>query len=414
MLQTLENKRILIFLRSFEIGGAERQAVLLANYLHHTEKAKVAVWAYSPPGPILDLLDKNIPHKSLRLNMENLKLENKNKRKADFWKLAIKILRFRPHIILPFTVTPNTDCGYVWKMTGAKACIWNQRDEWLKFLDYPENEIEVKAFKNTPVFISNSIRGKELIIEKLKKAVRKVYFIPNTVILNPPQKTRCQWRKELNIPTKSLVAVMVANLTENKDHKTLVNAWKIVIEQTKEEEKPVLLLAGRPDSTGDKLMSLSNELNIASSIRFLGFTNDIPGILEASDVAVFCSKSEGSPNGVLEPMASGLPVISYRIRGAVDVLGKDCPLFVSPGKEKELAKMILKVLADQKLRIKVGQDNYQNVRQNFAPEITFKKYSELLEESLAKSRRTLFETLIELWRFRKIVRELNKAKANNN
>jgi len=32
-----KNKRILIFLRSFDIGGAERQAALLANFL--AEKA---------------------------------------------------------------------------------------------------------------------------------------------------------------------------------------------------------------------------------------------------------------------------------------------------------------------------------------------------------------------------------------
>jgi|GEM_PF-375733 len=407
MFKSLAKKRILIFLRSFEIGGAERQAAMLANYLYHTENAKVAVWAYGPPGPLLELLDKNIVRKSIPLNLENLKLENIPKRKIDLWNLALAILRFRPHAILPYTLTPNTDCGYIWKMTGAKTCIWNQRDEWLDFLDHPENEIEIKSFENIPIFVSNSKRGAELIQKKLKsRPAGKVRFIPNAVQLEEPKKNRSEWRKKLAVGNKDIVAVMIANLTKNKDHVTLLKAWKTVIGNS--ENKPLLVLAGRNDETRDELKSLAKELNIESYVCFLGFTRDISGLLKASDLAFLCSKSEGSPNGILEPMAAGLPVISYKIRGAEDILGRNYPFYAPMGNEKGLAETILKIIRDKKMRTKIGIENYDKVAENFSPEAALDKYSRLIEQMLSGSGINYILVTKELWKFWKIIKKIKK------
>src|SRR2546422_3401192 len=46
--------------------------------------------------------------------------------------------------------------------------------------------------------------------------------------------------------------------------------------------------------------SLAFDLGLGKSVHFLGQVTDVSGLLAASDLAVFSSRSEGSPNGVLE------------------------------------------------------------------------------------------------------------------
>ena len=72
------------------------------------------------------------------------------------------------------------------------------------------------------------------------------------------------------------------------------------------------MLAGRFDSKYDDLLALTTDLKLQENIIFLGWVDDIPGLLSAVDICVFSSLTEGSPNGVLESMAAGL-VHSARI-----------------------------------------------------------------------------------------------------
>lgn len=375
MKKNLKNKRILILLRSFEIGGAERQAVMLANYLKREEKVEVAVWAYSLPGPILDLLDKDIPHKSIPFSMEAQNPDNERMKKRGLWKLAIRIFLFRPNIIMPFTITPNVDCGYIWRWTGAKSCIWNQRDEQFGFLD---RKIESFGFHNTPVYVSNSRKGKELIEKNLKSKEKPVDLILNAVELPDSLKSRIAWRNELEISEETPVAIMVGNLSRNKDHSNLIRAWKIVIEKNIAEKKPILLLVGRFDETKDELQKLANDLGIGEYVRFLDFVKDIPGILKASDIGVFSSRAEGCPNGVLECMAASLPIVATDIAGTREVLGDDYPYFVPVNNPEIFAEKMIIFLKDKDLRKSVGIKNMERINSVFSPKYMYNNYKNLL------------------------------------
>ena len=44
---------------------------------------------------------------------------------------------------------------------------------------------------------------------------------------------------------------MVANLSRYKDHATLLDAWRSVLDQWRGDESPLLALAGRPDDTAE-------------------------------------------------------------------------------------------------------------------------------------------------------------------
>ena len=204
----------------------------------------------------------------------------------------------------------------MWKWAGAGLCVWNQRDEGL-FLPYAT--WERWAVQRTPRFIANSHAGARFVIEKLKVEARKVHVVQNGIEQAAPQIDRDGWRKQLEIDDETFVACMVGNLHTNKDHETLLRAWRIVMTTLK--RKAVLVLAGRHDGAYESLVALTRELEIERGVRFAGQVSDIAGLLTAVNIGVFSSRSEGCPNGVLECMAAGLAVAATDIEGVREVIG---------------------------------------------------------------------------------------------
>ena len=69
--------------------------------------------------------------------------------------------------------------------------------------------------------------------------------------------------------------------------------------------------------------ALIQELKIVSSVRLVGEVPDLANLLGALDLGVFSSRFEGCPNGVLECMAAGLPVVATDIPGIIEAVGSD-------------------------------------------------------------------------------------------
>ena len=380
MAKSLENKRILIFLRSLQLGGSERQAILLANYLKHSQMADVQVWTFNREGQAADILEKQ----KIPIHVHPPKWEgNFFKKITGLIGLIWDIRKFKPHAILPFTDYPNKICGAVWKFTGAKCCIWNQRDEGREITGKP---IEKLALRMTSCFVSNSIEGEKFLMNTFSIPEEKIHLIHNGIQLEEPQKQRSQWRKDLYIDEEKFSAVMVANLQPFKDHPTLLEAWRRVIDKTDKKEGPILFLAGRFDETYSQLKFLASDLKLGDSVRFLGEVTDISGLLNAVDLSVFSSKFEGCPNSVLESMAAGLPVVATHITGTAEALGDDYPFLAPINSPESFTEHILTFISDENLRQKIGKQNYQRISTLFKPERMFEAYKELLIRNLRLSK----------------------------
>ncbi len=70
------------------------------------------------------------------------------------------------------------------------------------------------------------------------------------------------------------------------------------------------------------LRTLAKELSVAERVKFLGLVGhtDIPALLQASDIFIRPSRSEGMGNSFIEAMAAGLPVIATQEGGIADFL----------------------------------------------------------------------------------------------
>jgi glycosyltransferase involved in cell wall biosynthesis len=268
----------------------------------------------------------------------------------------------KPDILLPYTLTPNVVCGLIWQNTGARSCVWNQRDEGL--LPLADSQ-EALAARQTPLFISNSAAGARFLTAKLGIDPAKVNVIPNGVALAAPELDRRAWRERLAVDDRCFVACMVANLHANKDHATLLRAWRDVMSKLQGREA-LLVLAGRRDGAYESLASLTTELKIDDSVRFVGPVSDVSGLLSAVDVSVFSSRSEGCPNAVLESMAAGLPVAGSDIEGIREVVGPaGARLLAAPGDADGLTAVLTALANDDQMRVEMGAANRERVRNNY-------------------------------------------------
>jgi glycosyltransferase involved in cell wall biosynthesis len=241
------------------------------------------------------------------------------------------------------------------------VCVWNQRDEGLFSLD---GKWERWSLKRTSHFISNSHAGARFLTGKYSVDPGKVRVIKNGIDYHAPRLDRRAWRQRLEIDDSSFVACMVANLHNNKDHATLLNAWREVV--MKLDRHAVLVLAGRYDGAYESLVALARELKLDRNVRFAGHITDVSGLLSAVEIGVFSSRSEGCPNGVLECMGAGLAVAGTDIEGVREIVSPNgFHLLAPPGNASELAEIILKLGSDPAMRSTVGERNRSRVREQY-------------------------------------------------
>lgn len=152
-------------------------------------------------------------------------------------------------------------------------------------------------------------------------------------------------------------------------------------------DAPDLLLAGAtPPPSG--AWRQAERSGIADRIRFVGplGTDELAALYRHASLLVLPSDEEGLGIVLLEAMASGLPVVSTDSGGprAVVVEG-ETGLLCSVGDAEALAAAMMRLLADQKLRHRMGERARQHVIEHFsevrAGALILEAYDELLERS---------------------------------
>lgn len=378
-------RRIVFVLGSLELGGSERQAILLADLLRSRWGADPIVVGFShPEGRAAKACRaRGIPCQFLPF--ENISWRGHQGRWVFQWaRLAAGLRRLRPDVLLPYYALPNLACGLIWRAAGAKLCVWNQRDEGIR----AHERLEAMAAHRVPCFIANSPGAVRFLTGAMGVPSWRVHLIPNGVEL-PGMPFSGGWRHRLNLSPQRLVACMVANLTRNKDHLCALGAWRRLIASRRwSDGPPVLLLAGRCDETADEVRRLVDQWQLHDSVRLLGPVDDVAGLLAECDLAVHTSWSEGCPNAVLEAMAAGLPVVGSDIEGIRFAVGNEgAGLLIPPGDEAALARCIGELIDDPATRRAAGQRGLHRVAEQFAPDRMCDATAELLTAYLWNEQR---------------------------
>ena len=100
-----------------------------------------------------------------------------------------------------------------------------------------------------------------------------------------------------------------------------------------------------------------------------------------SDLLVFPSHREGSPNAVLEAMAAGLPVVSTRVGGLPELIDEGRGGYlVSPAAVEELTEAVGRLVADRECARRMGRHNRRICLEKFSFSVVFESLSTIYDE----------------------------------
>ncbi|MES0489114.1 MAG: glycosyltransferase [Leptospirales bacterium] len=221
----------------------------------------------------------------------------------------------------------------------------------------------------------------------------KITTIPNgidTEIFKPIKKADA--KKMLNIsPNTFVLAFGAVNVNSSrKGYQHLINVMNrlnndTVFNKVIKKNKIMLLTFGKFNK---------NNIPIDMETCNLGLVDDesqISKIFASADLFIMPSLEDNLPNTMLESMASGTPVLSFRIGGIPDVIKHNHNgLLVKPFDTTQMATEIIDYFNDKKKQQRLGKAAIDTIRSNYTLAHQAKRYkalfSKLTEENKLKEK----------------------------
>ncbi|MDX1972287.1 MAG: hypothetical protein SFY68_07130, partial [Candidatus Sumerlaeia bacterium] len=190
---SLANQKIVLLLGYLQLGGAEKQALTLAQGLKKSGAKSVEIWGYGSSGVVIEFAS------SLGIPTQILPSPNLDSTTSIARSVLLLSKKLRQHsitTILPFTTRPNVIAGLSWRLGGASQCWWNQRDEGRDLV--PTLAMKT-ALRLSTGALSNAHFSLTVLHQKLKFKSQNSHVIRNGLSPSPPTIQRNEWRNILGI-----------------------------------------------------------------------------------------------------------------------------------------------------------------------------------------------------------------------
>jgi L-malate glycosyltransferase len=199
----------------------------------------------------------------------------------------------------------------------------------------------------------------------------KVAVIPNGIdtAAFPPRIVRDEIR----------TVITVANLRVEKNHESLIAAAEALAHSYPNLRFQIVGAGSRLA----ELQALADARNVSHVVEFLGHREDVPALLAAADLFVLPSRSEAFPNGAIEAMAAGLPVIATAVGGLLDLIDDGrTGLLVAPSDREALTTAITSVVDNPAFGHRLGAAAREEVTARYSFDRMVSGFENLYEEGL--------------------------------
>ena len=145
-----------------------------------------------------------------------------------------------------------------------------------------------------------------------------------------------------------------------------------------------LVLVGDGPERGE-LEHFSAQLGLRDRVSFCGHVSDMSKAMRAFDAFVMSSRTEQTPNALLEAMATGLPVIATNVGDCAALVGAAGASFiVTPDDRAGYAAALQRLAASRDECRDLGALNRKRALAEFSKSRMIEEYRDVYEEALAK------------------------------
>lgn len=190
-------------------------------------------------------------------------------------------------------------------------------------------------------------------------------------------------RKEFKIPLNAPVVGKIARLFPLKGHDELMDAAPEIVRRVPDVR---FFLIG-DGILQEHLIERAKEAGILENFVFAGLVDRerIPELISAMDVVVHTSLREGLARVLPQSLAMGKPCVSFDIDGAPEVVINDkTGYLVKPFDSVGLADSISKILENDELRKKMGDEGRKLVDPPFRHETMVQEISDVYQMLIKK------------------------------
>ena len=285
-------KKVLIYISSLNMGGAERVAYTLGNELANNMQVTI----------VTDSIGKNefsgnAEYK--RVNLDYRVSSNQVLRVINRFLYSFKIRtackNINPDIIISFSI----ECGLRMQTalvgTHYKKVIAIRSNPAVDYKSEKEIHKICKRIDGNDGFIFQTAMQRDFFTNTIREK--------SCIIFNPINE---EFMHETSHQPINKEVITVGRLTKSKDHYTLLRAYDRIAAKYPEYSFVIYGDGKLMQSLADFRSNLAHK----EQIILYGSTNETRKMMQQAAVFVLSSSNEGMPNSLMEAMAMELPVIS--------------------------------------------------------------------------------------------------------
>lgn len=265
--------------------------------------------------------------------------------------LACQIARSKPDILYTLTAVPNIWGRLFGRMAGIPAIVAG-------FRAFKPGQWERLLWRLSDRLICNAEVLRQRAITHHWAPEDRVGMVPNCVDTKhfTPQGTQIHGLPRI---------VSVARLVPDKSPLVLMEAFALVRQQIPAAR---LTLVGEGPLMS-QVQTRMDKLGIQGTVEIVSGCGEVRPHLAQAQVFVLTSHREGSPNAILEAMASGLPVVAARTGGIPELVEHErTGLLVEPENPSEFAGALVRLLKDRALCAALGAGGRERAVLQHSPE----------------------------------------------
>jgi glycosyltransferase involved in cell wall biosynthesis len=382
--------KILFLARQLNIGGAERQLVILANELA-SRGHDVVIASYYPGGALSEKVDKS-----------RVRLISLGKRSRwDLFSLYFKVIkvmrRERPDILHGWMHTQNLVATFVRVFFPRVKLFWCVRSSNLEmvqdFVERTEVWLQSRLSAFADCIVVNSMAGLEHTVSS-GVAREKMLFIPNGIDTNvfyPDEAEGKKVRADWGVDASTKIIGKVARYDPIKNHPLFLKAAARIAAEYPNVR--FVCVGHGAASYIAQLKELARTLGIEDRVMWIDARPDVRAVYNALDVFCSASLSEGFPNVIGEAMACGRHCVVTDVGDSKLVVGSLGIAVPSDDVDALTAALRQKLDAKEALNLRARQRILENFTVPHFGDMTEQALMRALERSRKRPRPSLSRTV---------------------